>query len=85
MLFGSDPSLPLYTQVTLGVGAPTARQMIVASFPSKTVTFFGGCSSTGFEALREDQKKCFNKNPKQLFHFHSHKLCNLFYFKLVVL
>lgn len=33
-----------------GSGAPTARQTIVASFPSKTVTFFGDCSMIGVDA-----------------------------------
>lgn len=34
-----------------GVGAPTARHIIVASLPSKTVTFCGACSNMGVEAI----------------------------------
>jgi hypothetical protein len=36
----------------LGVGAPTARQVMVASLPSRTVTFWGGNSITGMAAVR---------------------------------
>lgn len=32
------------------MGAPTALHVIVASFPSKTVTFWGAVSMTGIEA-----------------------------------
>jgi hypothetical protein len=36
----------------LGVGAPAARQVIVASFPSSTVAFCGGISITGIAAVK---------------------------------
>jgi hypothetical protein len=35
-----------------GVGAPAARQVIVASFPSSTVAFCGGISITGTAAVK---------------------------------
>lgn len=38
-----------------GAGAPTARHTIVASLPSKTVTFFGDCSMTGVDAFVENE------------------------------
>lgn len=34
----------------LGVGAPTALQVMIASFPSRAVTFDGGVSMTGAAA-----------------------------------
>jgi len=34
----------------LGLGDPTARQEIVASLPSKAVTFWGGSSIIGADA-----------------------------------
>lgn len=37
----------------LGFGAPTARQVMVASLPSNAVTFCGGCSKTGAVALEK--------------------------------
>lgn len=37
-------------QVAFGVGAPKARQLIVASFPSRTVTLDGATSITGCDA-----------------------------------
>lgn len=36
--------------MTFGCGAPTARHTIVASFPSRMVTFFGDCSMIGVDA-----------------------------------
>jgi len=48
--------LPLYTHVIFGVGAPTALQIIVASFPSKTVTFCGGSSIIGVDAKFSKKK-----------------------------
>lgn len=62
-----------------GVGAPTALQIIVASLPSKAVTFCGGCSIIGVDAsvcgeksgLRSETiwKKNLNKKGKP-----SHKM-----------
>lgn len=43
--------LPLKTQVMFGVGAPTARQCIVASLPSRTVWFVGLISRIGTDAV----------------------------------
>ena len=43
--------LPLKYQVTLGAGAPSARQGIVASFPSNAVKLAGGSIRTGTEAV----------------------------------
>lgn len=45
-------NLPLKIQVVFGTGAPTARQVRVASFPSKTVKFLGPYSITGWAARK---------------------------------
>lgn len=42
--------LPLKYHVTLGVGAPTALQVMVASLPSKTVRFAGALCIIGGDA-----------------------------------
>lgn len=42
--------LPLKYHVTLGVGAPTARQAMVASFPSSTVRLAGAVCIMGGDA-----------------------------------
>lgn len=58
-----------------GVGAPTARQIIVASLPSKTVTFCGGCSMIGVDAnffcfcLGGRKKGCLFKIKRNLCNF----------------
>lgn len=44
--------LPLIIQVVFGIGAPTARQTIVASLPSKTVRLRGPVSIIGVEAVK---------------------------------
>lgn len=36
-----------------GFGAPKARQIIVTSFPSNEVTFCGGDSIIGFDAVKK--------------------------------
>lgn len=41
---------PLKYHVTFGVGAPMARQLMVASFPSSTVMFVGGVCIIGGDA-----------------------------------
>lgn len=48
--FQIHQNLPLKIHVIFGFGAPAARQIIVASLPSKTVTFFGVCSIIGVDA-----------------------------------
>jgi hypothetical protein len=40
-------NLPSYIQVVLGIGDPITLQLIITSFPSNTVAFFGGLSMTG--------------------------------------
>lgn len=72
--------------VIFGTGAPIARQTIVASFPSNTVTFFGDCSIIGVDAIfclfdfPEKEKKivcskisfnCFISNGKLTFSVQS--------------
>jgi hypothetical protein len=42
--------LPLKNQVTLGAGAPSALQLMLASIPSRAVRLAGGLVNIGAEA-----------------------------------
>ena len=52
-----EGGLPLKNQVTLGEGAPSASQGIVASLPSRALMFRGGLTSTGDEAAEERERE----------------------------
>ena len=45
---------PLKNQVMLGAGAPSAVQLMVASFPSKAVRLEGGEIRIGTDAANDD-------------------------------
>ena len=45
---------PLKNQVMLGAGAPSAVQLMVASFPSKAVKLDGGEIRIGTDAANDD-------------------------------
>ncbi len=49
----NEKDSPSRYQVMLGAGAPSASQAMVASIPSRAVTFCGGLIITGEEAGRE--------------------------------
>ena len=48
-------SSPLKNQVMLGAGAPSAVQLMVASFPSKAVKLDGGEIRIGTDAANDDE------------------------------